>query len=87
MRSVGRITRLVLAASVALAAVFSAVADVAFPGRSIAATGGQGARSAGTAPTVRVALPPKNGGDSLTPPPVAPAPAPGGGSVATSGGS
>jgi hypothetical protein len=87
MRSVGRITRLALAASVALAAVFSALADVAFPGRSVQ-TAGQGARAAvGGDSTVRVALPPRNGGDSLTPPITAPMPAVGSGSVATSGGS
>jgi hypothetical protein len=34
-----------------------------------------------------VALPPRNGGDTLTPPVTGPAPAAGGGSVATSGGS
>jgi hypothetical protein len=87
MRSVGRITRLALAASLTLAAVFSALADVAFPGRSVSAAGEQAPRAAvRTGPSVRVALPPRNGGDGLTPPAAAPAPA-GGGSVATSGGS
>jgi hypothetical protein len=87
MRSVGRITRLAMAASVALAAVFSALADVAFPGRSSSTVGEHVASaSAGTDPTLRVALPPRNRGDSLTPPVTAPVPAAGGG-VATSGGS
>jgi hypothetical protein len=90
MRWVGRITRLALAASVALAALFSVLADVAFPGRSSSSEGRRPAQAAvGTDPSVRVALPPRNGGDTLTPPAVAPAPATGGGggSVATSGGS
>lgn len=85
IRSVARITRLALAASVAFAAVFSAFADVAFPGRSATSTSGERTVSA-AAESVRVALPPRNGGETLTPPVTGPAPA-AGGSVATSGGS
>lgn len=88
MRSVGRITRLALAASLALAAAFSAVADVAFPGRSDAA--GNNERGFGAAqssdPGVRIALPPPRDQDGLAPPVAPPLPAAEGGSV-TSGGS
>jgi hypothetical protein len=96
MRSVGRITRIALAASIALAAVFSFLADVAFPGRSSATTRPRSSPAVvGTDPSVRVALPPRNGGDGLAPPVVAPQPAApvagsapsNGGAVATSGGS
>jgi hypothetical protein len=79
MRSVGRITRWVVAASLALTAVFSVITDIAFPGRSRAGTGTPPAATTvgtGASGTVRVALPPKNGGANLAPPVAPPTQAP-----------
>jgi len=88
MRSAGRLTRLVLVASLALTAAFSALAEFAFPGRSNATAGREAtAAPAASSSTVRVALPPK-GGEGLAPPPAFPVqPAQPVAPVATSGGS
>lgn len=91
MRSVSRITRVAVAVSLALSAVFSAIAAFGFAGRASATTSGSSATSAshGSSTGVRVALPPKGDGGALSAPaappvsqPVAQAPPP-----VTSGGS
>jgi hypothetical protein len=94
MRSVGRITRLALAASLALTAAFSVLTDLAFPGRSSATpatTGASGSTSSvsQSAGGVRVALPPRGGGNLAPPvaPPVPQPAVPATQPVATSGGS
>ena len=77
MRSVSRITRLTVAVSLMLSAVFSAIAAIGFAGRTSAKAGESSVTSpvSGTTPAVRIALPPKNEGQApSTPfvPPVAP---------------
>jgi hypothetical protein len=91
LHSVGRVTRLVLVASLALTAAFSALAEFAFPGRSSASPGASSTATAGRAASsgdVRVALPPRGGGEGLAPPPALPVqPVQPVAPVATSGGS
>ena len=72
MESVSLITRLVIAVSLVLSAVFSVVAAMGFAGRSTTKTAGTSATSggAGSSSSVRIALPPKGGdqGSGITPP-------------------
>ena len=70
MRSVGRITRWAVAVSLALSAVFSAIAAIGFAGRASATAAGSAATSASndSSSGVRVALPPKGDGGSLSAP-------------------
>ena len=70
MRSASRITRIAVVVSLTLSAVFSAIAAFGFAGRAGAATSGSSATSAadGASTRVRVALPPKGGGGSLSAP-------------------
>lgn len=76
MRSVSRITRLTVAVSLMLSAVFSAIAAIGFAGRTSAKASGSSVTSVnGTTPAVRIALPPKNQGEAPSAPfvpPVAP---------------
>jgi len=90
MRSVSRVTRIAVAASLAGTAVFSAVAAIAFSGHANASTStGSGTTSARAASDgQRVALPPTGNGGALTAPVAPPIsqPVPAGPPV-TSGGS
>jgi len=78
LQSVSVITRLAVAASLVLSAVFTVIAAKGFAGRTTTATGGTTPASsggAGSAATVRIALPPKGGdqgSSSGITPPVAP---------------
>jgi hypothetical protein len=91
MQSVSRITRLTVAVSLMLSAVFSVIAAIGFSGRANAGIGGSSATTTtnGSSTSVRLALPPKGDGSvpiaPVAPPisqPVAQAPPP-----ITSGGS
>ncbi len=90
MHSVSRITRISVAVSLALTALFSAVAARGFSGRSHTSAAGSSVATAstgGASTGQRVALPPANDGSLSAPvaPPVSqPAPAP---PPVTSGGS
>ena len=89
MRSALRATRVTAATSIVLTIVFSAVAALGFSGRSTSKTSATatGSTSGGTTTAVRLALPPRGKGGTLTPPaslPVQSAPAP---PAVTSGGS
>ncbi len=89
MRSVSRVTRISVAASLALTAVFSAVAGRGFVGRSRASAAGASLASASTnsaSDAQRVALPPPNGG-SLSGPAAPPMSQPVVAPPVTSGGS
>jgi hypothetical protein len=70
MRSVSRITRVAIAVSLTLSAIFSAIAALGFAGRASATSAGSSATSVGTGPStsVRVALPPKGDGGALSAP-------------------
>ena len=61
MQSVSRFTRLAIAASLILSAVFSVIAAIGFGGRASAGTGGAATSTAGggSSTDVRLALPPK----------------------------
>ncbi len=86
LRSVSSLTRITVAAAVGLTAAFSAVAAIAFSGRSN--TTGKAAVTAAPAGGQLVALPPRNGGSLNFPqPPIGPPVGAGGGGQATSGGS
>jgi hypothetical protein len=65
-----RATRVAAAVSIVLTVVFSVVAALGFSGHSTPKTSGAsaGSRSERTTTTVRLALPPKGQGGTLTPP-------------------
>ena len=66
MQSVSRFTRIAVAASLILSAVFSVIAAMGFGGRASASTGGTTTAGGGSSTGVRLALPPK--GDAGAPP-------------------
>ena len=68
MQSVSRFTRLAVAGSLILSAVFSVIAAIGFGGHASAGTGGTTTTTAGggSSTDVRLALPPK--GDAGAPP-------------------
>ena len=70
MRSVSRVTRLAVAVSLVLSAVFSAIAAIGFAGRASATTAGSSRTTApnGSSAGVRVALPPKGDAGSASEP-------------------
>ena len=87
-RSASIVTRIAVAASVALSIAFSAIAAVAFPGRASRQSADGKAANASTSSTGPVvALPPANGGSGGVPaPPLqAPVSAPGSGQVGSGG--
>ena len=85
-RSASILTRVAIAASIALSGVFSAVAAIAFPGRSSRDTAsGEGATSRAQHPPQTVALPPANAGGVPVPPAQVPVPAAGSGQVSSGG--
>jgi hypothetical protein len=87
-RSASIVTRIAVAASVALSIAFSAIAAVAFPGRaSHQASAGRQADTSSRSTGPVVALPPANAGaGGLPAPPVqAPVSAPGSGQVGSGG--
>lgn len=87
MRSASIVTRIAIAASVALSVGFSAIAAVAFPGRASRTDGHRTNASADRSGPV-VALPPANGGSGGVPAPPIQAPIPSSGAgQASSGGS
>jgi hypothetical protein len=87
-RSASIVTRIAVAASVALSIAFSAIAAVAFPGRaSRQSADGKAANAATSSTGPVVALPPANAGSGGVPaPPLqAPVSAPGSGQVGSGG--
>ncbi len=70
MRAVSRITRVAIAVSLTLSAVFSAIAAIGFAGRASATSAGSSATStaSGSSLAPRVALPPKGDGGTLSAP-------------------
>lgn len=87
LRSASIVTRIALAASVALSVGFSAIAAVAFPGRASHSDGNRTNASTDRSRPV-VALPPANGGSGGVPAPPIQVPAPSSGAgQASSGGS
>jgi hypothetical protein len=70
MRSAVRVTRVTAAASVVLTIILSAVAALGFSGRSTSKTSGTavGSTSGSATTAVRLALPPRGQGGTLTPP-------------------